>query len=151
MKADLENVEAVEFPTEYIWNIDVTQSGGQEVREGVTVCAAEEVDIPNSRGTANLVIKFGGKNPATISVEQVKGVTRPYTAEDAGQFVPIVAFECRGMEPTKWTPTEGCIVRGKKAAFKDADIAEDWADFDEAANQSVGIYNLEYDFVVHKG
>jgi hypothetical protein len=31
-------------------------------------------------------------------------VTRPYTADDAGQFVPIVAFDCKGCEPTAWYP-----------------------------------------------
>ncbi|XP_026193464.1 UPF0587 protein v1g245604-like [Cyclospora cayetanensis] len=152
MKADLENVESIEFPTEYTWNVDVTQMGGTEERKGVTFSAAEEFDIPNSRGTANLIIRFdGSKHSATINVEQVKGVTRPYTAADSGQFVPIVAFECRGMEPTKWTPTAGCIVKGSKTSFSDADLAEDWAEFDEAANASVGIYDVEFDFVVHKG
>ncbi|OEH79440.1 TBC domain-containing protein [Cyclospora cayetanensis] len=171
MKADLENVESIEFPTEYTWNVDgqsprlqleqvkrcgqmtypgnylastancseagreiLTQMGGTEERKGVTFSAAEEFDIPNSRGTANLIIRFdGSKHSATINVEQVKGVTRPYTAADSGQFVPIVAFECRGMEPTKWTPTAGCIVKGSKTSFSDADLAEDWAEFDESA------------------
>ncbi|KAL8447068.1 hypothetical protein Emed_004656 [Eimeria media] len=54
------------------------------------------------------------------------------------------------MEPTSWTPTAGCLVRGEKAQFTNVDLAEDWADFDEAANKSVGIYGLEFDFVVHK-
>ncbi|CDJ44744.1 hypothetical protein, conserved [Eimeria tenella] len=151
MKADLENVEAIEFPADYTWNIDVTQAGGTEEKKGVTLSAAEVLEIPGSRGTANLVIRFGGsKHAATINVEHVKGVTRPYTAADSGQFVPIISFECRGVEPTRWTPTTGCAIKGPKSVFEEADIAEDWADFDEAANQSVGVYGLEFDFVVHK-
>ena len=31
-------------------------------------------------------------------------VTRAFTAEDLGKFVPIVAFDCRGCEPTAWHP-----------------------------------------------
>ncbi|KAL8429215.1 hypothetical protein Efla_006204 [Eimeria flavescens] len=71
MKAELENVESVEFPPDYTYNIDVTQSGGSEEKKGVTLSAAEEFEIPNSRGTANLVMRFGGgKSVATINVEQ---------------------------------------------------------------------------------
>ncbi|KAL8447069.1 hypothetical protein Emed_004657 [Eimeria media] len=87
MKAELENVESIEFPPDYTYNLDVTQSGGTEERKGVTLSASEEFEIPNSRGTANLILKFGGsKQAATINVEQVKGVTRPYTAADSGKF-----------------------------------------------------------------
>ncbi|KAL8274852.1 hypothetical protein Esti_001204 [Eimeria stiedai] len=132
MKAELENVESIEFPPDYTFNLDVTQSGGTEERKGVTLSASEAFEIPNSRGTANLILKFGGsKQPATINVEHVKGVTRPYTAADSGKFVPIVSFECRGMEPISWTPTSGCVVRGEKTQFSNVDLAEDWAEFDE--------------------
>ncbi|CDI84056.1 hypothetical protein, conserved [Eimeria acervulina] len=86
MRAELENVELIEFPEDYTWNVDVVQAGGTEERKGITLSAAETVDIPNSRG----------KQAATINVEQLKGVTRPYTAADSGNFVPIVCFECRG-------------------------------------------------------
>jgi hypothetical protein len=33
-------------------------------------------------------------------------VTRAYTADDSGSFVPIVAFDCRGCEPTAWYPDQ---------------------------------------------
>jgi hypothetical protein len=53
------------------------------------------------RGTANFVINLGRKE-ANLSFVQVKNKTRrTYTAEDSGKYVPIVAFECRGVEPGK--------------------------------------------------
>ena len=72
-----------------------------------------------SRGTANFVISFD-KREASISFTEVKGkvillsciflwpphslkllqVRRQYTADDSGKFVPVVAFECRGAEPS---------------------------------------------------
>ena len=40
-------------------------------------------------------------------------MTRAITAADSGQFVPIVAFDCRGCEPTAWHPEQA---RAKTAA-----------------------------------
>lgn len=39
--------------------------------------------------------------------EDIKGVTRPLTADDENKFVPIVGFDCRGMDPIDWRPEVG--------------------------------------------
>ena len=45
----------------------------------------------------------------------VKKLTRDaITAEDSGTFVPIMGFDCRGLEITKWHPTEGLLVKSTK-------------------------------------
>jgi hypothetical protein len=49
------------------------------------------------------------RRPATTLRKQV---TRAITAADSGQFVPIVAFDCRGCEPTAWHPEEARSARG---------------------------------------
>jgi hypothetical protein len=44
--------------------------------------------------------------PPPPSMQHIKGVTGPLTAESEG-FVPIIGFECRGLEPTDFKPRVG--------------------------------------------
>eukprot|EP00438_Fugacium_kawagutii_P010386 Skav220386 [mRNA] locus=scaffold639:137675:144114:- [translate_table: standard] len=60
MKAEMEGVERIVFPEEDSWKVDIQQSGGTELREGVTIDPTNEEDIPNSKGTANFLIKWDG-------------------------------------------------------------------------------------------
>ncbi|KAL4162998.1 hypothetical protein KRP22_015113 [Phytophthora ramorum] len=74
------------------------------------------------------------------------------SAADSGEFVPFVGFECRGLEPYAWHPESGyrVISAGRHAAFDDVDLSDDWADYDEEGEQSVGVYSVEWKFEVHK-
>ena len=56
---------------------------------------------------------------ATIVIQEVKKLTREYTADDSGEMVPIMAFECRNLEPIRWHPRDGfdgARPRGRGAA-----------------------------------
>ena len=63
-----------------------------------------------------------------------------------------VAFECRGVEPVKWTPIEplSCVsTEGNR--FDDVDLSEDdWADYDDENDLSVSISELEHRFETYK-
>ena len=87
-----------------------------------------------------------------------QGVTRDITADDDGQFVPFIAFECRGLEPVSYAPTSDDpwrVVSAGGVAFEGADLSEaagdGWAEYDEKAGIPVGISGLETEFRVHKG
>eukprot|EP00299_Pterocystis_sp_00344_P009905 c4313_g1_i1.p1 GENE.c4313_g1_i1~~c4313_g1_i1.p1 ORF type:complete len:139 (+),score=18.24 c4313_g1_i1:132-548(+) len=126
------------------------QSSGDETRTGVYVCPDELHEMSGSRGTANLIIKFG-KSECTMSFTEVKKKTRRvYTAEDSGNFVPIVAFECRGVEPVKWEPSEDDTVNVTTSAgtvFRDVDLSSlEWCEYDEKADSTIAIYKLEHKF-----
>lgn len=59
---------------------------------------------------------------------------------------PIVSFDCRGIEPIKFQPGDGWIVKieGSGKVFKDIDLTEkEWVEYDEKIQQSVGIYEFE--------
>ncbi|PHJ15514.1 duf866 domain-containing protein [Cystoisospora suis] len=152
MKADLENIESIEIPPDHVWKLDVRQSAGEERRENVTFSADQSFDIPNSRGKANFLVRWdGSKQASTINIQDIKNVTRrTYTAEDSGKFVPVVAFECRGAEPVACHASSGYVVKSRKSTFQDVDLSEDWADYDQEANESVGIYNVEFEFEVSR-
>lgn len=83
---------------------------GDEVREGVVVDPAEEIELEGSRGIANLQLKFkfSGK-PGNVTVETDHPLLQSVTPDTAvgDAFVPIMAFECRGLEPVAWQNLEG--------------------------------------------
>lgn len=70
------------------------------------VSPLEEQELSGSRGTAHFALKWSrdARHEASLSLQHIKGVTRALTAADAGKFVPIVAFECRGLDPIAWQP-----------------------------------------------
>ena len=150
LRATLENVESLKLPNGYEFCIDVKESAGEESRERVTLSAAEEHELPGSRGVAHLVVKFdkGSKHAANASVVMpIKGLTKPdggvLTASDEWQ--PVAGLECRGLEPTRFHPGSGFeAVCASGTKFGDLDLSEgEWCDFDEKGKVSVGVYGLE--------
>ena len=85
-------------------------SAGENAREGVRVTAAHLEELKDSRGTANFALKWekDSRKAAYLNVVPVKGYTRTVTAEDDGKWVPLVGFDCRGMDVTGWHP-EVCL------------------------------------------
>jgi len=149
IKAELEGVASFRVPPESVLEIDVKQSAGDEERKGVQVDPEEIHEVPNSKNaTANFMVKFpGDKAPSTMSLVSLKGLPfRAQTADDTG-MVPIAAFECRGMEPTKWHPTGYYVVEAlsgvvyDEVGFKDG---EDWCEYDEKSGESMMVsHNVE--------
>ncbi|KAF6108165.1 CXXC motif containing zinc binding protein [Phyllostomus discolor] len=75
---------------------------------------------------------------------------RSYNAEDNEKFKTIVEFECRGLEPVDFQPQAGFAAEGVESgtAFGDINLQEkDWTDYDEKAQESVGIYEVAHQFV----
>lgn len=73
-----------------------------------------------------------------------------YTHEDSGKFKTIVIFDCRGAEPTAFSPRIGWIVKSAEngQTFEDVDLSEDdWVDYDQKNNNSVGIYEFSSQFI----
>ncbi|CAM9415665.1 unnamed protein product, partial [Chrysoparadoxa australica] len=65
----------------------------------------------SSQGEAHFVVKFkGSKSQGHLNIvlpDEGKGkVKQAYTIDDSSSraWVPIVAFECRGIEPVRWHP-----------------------------------------------
>ena len=86
--------------------VQVKDSTGDDVREGVRVSAADEVELPGSRGSAHFALKWvrDARHAAHLTLTPVKGVTRAYTAADDGKWVGVIGMECRGLEPVSWQP-----------------------------------------------
>ena len=148
-KANMENIQEVLFPVDHCWKIDFACPDLGSVRENVSICVLDEVDTSDGRGTCNLLLKLDGSRAAQVSLTEVKKVTsRVYTAEMSGSFQPIIAFDCRGVEPIKWRPTGYYNATSSSGGiFEEVDLSEgDWFEYDEAGQFSVGVNDIEWRF-----
>jgi hypothetical protein len=128
VKAELENIGSIKFPANLQYCFDVKDAQSDEEKKGVYLCADEIAEIDGSKGDANFVMRFPDcKKQCTVTFTDVKGVTREeYTEEDSGTFVPIRAFDCRGLELSNWTPNGGLVVRSKEGTvWEDVDLGAD--------------------------
>jgi hypothetical protein len=82
------------------------------------------------------------------TVNVVKKQCRAVTADDSEQFVPVCGFECRGVSLEAFEPRD--TVFECKAAESSTtytpDLSDDWVDFDDVSQASVGIYSFESKF-----
>ncbi|XP_044094197.1 CXXC motif containing zinc binding protein isoform X2 [Neovison vison] len=109
----------------------------------------DSVALKGGRGSASMVQKCklcAREN----SIEILSNTLRSYNAEDNEKFKTIVEFECRGLEPVDFQPQAGFAAEGVESGtvFSDINLQEkDWTDYDEKAQESVGIYEVTHQFV----
>jgi len=82
------------------------------------------------------------------SMDILKDTIKPYDADDSGSFKSVVTFECRGMEPVDFSPRTGWSAQGADTSSMFAvDLTEgDWCEYDEKANEPVGVSEIEHKF-----
>lgn len=122
--------------------------GGDE-RKGITVSTEELIPIEGSRGEAHYVMKWPtATEQSYIKIIPHKEVAEAYTADNSGEFVAVLALECRGIEITKWHPSFDFDVEtagGFRYDHEKVDLSDrEWAEYDEENDLSVSIANLEY-------
>eukprot|EP01127_Copromyxa_protea_P010122 TRINITY_DN2447_c0_g1_i1.p1 TRINITY_DN2447_c0_g1~~TRINITY_DN2447_c0_g1_i1.p1 ORF type:complete len:158 (-),score=32.75 TRINITY_DN2447_c0_g1_i1:73-546(-) len=147
LKADLENVESVVASDDTRWYIKWSCNNcGEKTENFVYVSKHESRENPKGRGSANLLYtcKFCKRDS---SVDVVKGSEKPYSK--SGSYAgPVVEFDCRGITPEEYEPKVGWVVRCESGTeFEDGvDFADDWVDYDDKANNSVGVYGVSGKF-----
>ncbi|XP_029084658.1 CXXC motif containing zinc binding protein isoform X3 [Monodon monoceros] len=109
----------------------------------------DNVALKGGRGSASMVQKCKLCSREN-SIEILSSTIKPYNAEDNEKFKTIVEFECRGLEPVDFQPQAGFAAEGLESGtvFSDINLQEkDWTDYDEKAQESVGIYEVTHQFV----
>lgn len=88
-------------------------STGEDIREGVRVTSQNVEDLKDSKGQCNFQLKFvkDARRSAYLTVIPVKGLTRDMTGEDDRKWVPIIGFDCRGLDVVDFHP-EVCTCLG---------------------------------------
>jgi len=148
VKADLDGVAKVEFPAQ--WSLVVQQSGGSETRS-IVVDPDNEEEISGSRGKCNFRMKWDAKDKkeAHLVVQKPKNGQDHLSLDNCKLFMPIVAFECRGLDPIEWLLKDGsfrCISESGKV-FEDVSLVEgDWFDYDEQSEMPVSLTDIEHKF-----
>jgi hypothetical protein len=164
MKADLENVSSVRIQRDVNLCLSVRNPLSDfETREKVTVNPSETVEqADNSREPPHhLRLTWeGSKKAGTLTVlddagaraalKKKKGAELPrdYTDDDTGNFVAILAVECRGLEPYDFLPMGNDFVvtsSGGTELSEDVDLSEgDWTDYDGENDQPVSLSAVEF-------
>ncbi|PSN57430.1 UPF0587 protein [Blattella germanica] len=74
----------------------------------------------------------------------LKDTIKDYTKSDSEKFKTIVVFDSRGIDLGGWT----AVAEESGHVFPEVDLTEkEWVEYDEKSQQSVGIYNVEHQFV----
>ncbi|CAG9858655.1 unnamed protein product [Phyllotreta striolata] len=154
IKATLEGLEELYTNSpEYHYSLKIKCSNcGEE--SGKWHDVSEAVTFPGKTGKSenNFVIKCklcGREN----SLDIIPGSNGKYTNEDSGKYKTIITFDCRGIEPTEFTPGEGWIAKVEESGkvFDNVDLTEkEWVEYDERSSQSVGVYEFESKFIISK-
>eukprot|EP00571_Detonula_confervacea_P012194 CAMPEP_0172298772 /NCGR_PEP_ID=MMETSP1058-20130122/1271_1 /TAXON_ID=83371 /ORGANISM="Detonula confervacea, Strain CCMP 353" /LENGTH=188 /DNA_ID=CAMNT_0013008061 /DNA_START=59 /DNA_END=625 /DNA_ORIENTATION=+ len=103
------------------------------------------LDEEGSKSALKKIKKKGkkGKNSGSGEVD----VPRDVTSDDNGGYVPVLAMECRGMEPYAFHPMGNdfkVISEGGAVFDEDVDLSEgDWGDYDEENDLAVGVNEFE--------
>ena len=155
IKADLEGLAKLTPLENNVWQFDIScdSGGGGERKEGITVSALDELEIEGSRGHANYVMKWHtSKQHAHIKIMPLDKKMSPgcYPVQKAGEFVKIAAFECRGLSLERWIPGTDFSGEGETGTvFSAVDLSDPdgWTDYDEGADESVSVMNLEHRIV----
>jgi hypothetical protein len=103
----------------------------------------EDLKMKSGRGTTNLNYKCKFcKRDSTIDV--VPDSYKHYICESEG-FQEIISFDCRGVDLVswEWKGTEGLVASVLEGEEFEVDLQqEEWSDYSEKTEQSVGIYKI---------
>lgn len=163
LKVEGENLGSLSLAKDATFTLDVREGGGTEVRKAVEVSSAQQHELAGSKGTAHFVMKFdkSSRSEACINIldpsttPALKGVLGPVTGADceAGRFVAVAAFECRGLEPVGYSPGNDFVIKAANSScqWQDVDLSlGEWTEYDDKAQESVGVYSIESQFKLHK-
>eukprot|EP00470_Lotharella_oceanica_P005933 CAMPEP_0170178024 /NCGR_PEP_ID=MMETSP0040_2-20121228/11620_1 /TAXON_ID=641309 /ORGANISM="Lotharella oceanica, Strain CCMP622" /LENGTH=166 /DNA_ID=CAMNT_0010420971 /DNA_START=56 /DNA_END=556 /DNA_ORIENTATION=+ len=150
MKCELEGLAKLDLDDGTRLNIKARFSNG-ETHDNLWIDRKEEVEVPGSKGTANLLVKppGGGKKPASIKIES-KGYPE-YKAGDGWKTFAVL--DCRGLEVTDWViHHEGFTAETPGGQTVDDIEFEDgeYYGYDEKAESETSIKSIETRVVLSK-
>ena len=151
MCAAFENVSKLEtLDEDFRWYVKLKcTSCGEISSTWQYVCLSESVETKGGRGSASMVQKCkmcGRENHLDILKDSVK----PYLLQDDGKYIMIVGFESRGFDLVSWDIRSGWQITSACSSlkFEDVDLSEkEWYDYDENANETISVTDIQYRFV----
>ncbi|XP_069593989.1 CXXC motif containing zinc binding protein [Ranitomeya imitator] len=150
LKANLENITRLRpVGDDFRWFLKLKCGNCGELSDKWQyITLMDSVPLKGGRGSASMVQKCKLCSREN-SIDILRISLQPYNAEDSEHFKTIVEFECRGLEPVDFQPQAGFAAEGAETGtpFGDINLQEkDWTDYDEKAQESVGIYEVTHQF-----
>ncbi|XP_015788266.1 UPF0587 protein C1orf123 homolog isoform X1 [Tetranychus urticae] len=150
VKANLENVTNLKPANDdFEWIIKVKCNSCNEASDKWHQLTVKETyELKGSRGEAHFVYKCKLCS-ITSSISILPETIGSYNADDSLKFKKLIVFDCRGIEPIDYQPRDGFVCEGLESGkvFSAVEFQDgEWADYDEKANESVGIYEFESKF-----
>ncbi|GMI55684.1 hypothetical protein ScalyP_jg4048 [Parmales sp. scaly parma] len=175
LKATLENIGLI-HPTLDSIKISVQhpQDDSQTRSDVILSCANDvEMHVQHGDGFENVAFNMSWEQktkPASCVVCDAATVkkalpkkcknagdytVRDYTEDDSGSFVPVLAVDFSGMEPTSFTPAdceefEVTTIGGKKFTSDLVAFDDDWCEYDDENDESVSVQEIEFQWVLLK-
>ncbi|KAG4070393.1 hypothetical protein HA402_006535 [Bradysia odoriphaga] len=152
IKATLENVDEIKTShPSYTFFIKIKCSNCGEESEKWHDLTEDETTNEDSRNPKGFNFYMKCKLCSREnSIDILEGTNAAYSADDSEKFKTIVCFDCRGVEPVKFSPRSGWIVQSTENGqrYEDVDLSEDdWVEYDEKNKQDVGVYSFESQFI----
>lgn len=168
IKVEMEGCTTVETHGITEWPLDLKQPRSDEMRMGVIVSAMNEEKLQDTGGddTVHFAMRWPDSKKQS-SITLVEEMRNSVTADDAdaGNWVSIMGFECRGVEPHHWNPvTENEDGLGFEVTGESGDtftICEwdqskqnpkefEWTDYDENSESVMTVRIVDWRFNVIK-
>jgi Eukaryotic protein of unknown function (DUF866) len=168
IKCEMENVGEIQLRSDANLRISVRNPlSDSEVRENVVFNPSETVEQDESsrepdhhfrlkwEGSKKAsVLRVLDANEAAAALKKKKqhkdGPPRSCTGEDGGNWVPMLAMECRGLEPYAFHPMKDeFIITSEGGTQFDEDIEfgdGDWADYDAENDCAVSLEDIQFKF-----
>eukprot|EP00914_Ancora_sagittata_P012354 GHVO01023788.1.p2 GENE.GHVO01023788.1~~GHVO01023788.1.p2 ORF type:complete len:163 (+),score=27.97 GHVO01023788.1:14-502(+) len=153
VEAALDNVKEIRlWPLEDTRAYLTVKDSTGDTEKKIVIDASEEMLIPGSRGSANVVMKIDNKHTWLKVVENTKAYgVRNITEDDDCKAVPMIAIEGRGVEILEWAPANPLSVVSGAGNTMEADVNDtDWAGFDIDANAPISLLDIKYTVITAK-
>eukprot|EP00756_Hemistasia_phaeocysticola_P048290 Hpha_TRINITY_DN22720_c0_g1::TRINITY_DN22720_c0_g1_i1::g.34283::m.34283 len=147
-RCELHNIDRMQFPSDTRINLKCQHPSSGDEFPNIWVDPSEELEIPGSRGTCNVLVKVAQKRYGTIVID-AKDFT--YTQEDADKgFKEVCVLDCREIEPVKWLFDSEPIFTAtglEGYGFDEVKFDEgEWYDYDEKGSCETSITNIQCEF-----
>jgi len=149
IKAELENVtDLIPASDDFEWFFKVKCTNCHEEHPKiVSLNRVEEREVSAGKGSsAHFVWRCSQCKRESSAKFEASNPPKPYSADSNGQFSPIVALDCRGLEFIDFDPRGiwKCVGTESGMVFSEVDLEEgEWVDYDEKAALPVGVSAIE--------
>eukprot|EP01084_Bolivina_argentea_P083478 151128_1 len=166
IKVEMENCSLLTVDNINEWPMDLKQPNSDEIKKGVIISRDNEEELKDTGGDdiVNFTMKWTGSKKQSCLVI-VNEMSNSITSDDCdkGNYVPIIGFECRGLQPFNWnlqTKNDNGLgfevesISGEIFKICEWDINKqnkkefEWSDYDETNECLMNIKILDWRFTV---